>query len=58
MENMVLIAIILVVVLSAILYIDKQRKKGVKCIGCPCAKECAKKGNAPCTCNTKPKDFT
>ena len=47
-----LVDIILVIVLVALvglacLYIYKSKKAGAVCIGCPYAKECAKKGNCP-----------
>ena len=35
MENIIIIAIILFVVLFAGLYIYKAKKSGKKCIGCP-----------------------
>ncbi len=57
MENIILIVLISTIVISAYLYIDKKRKKGVKCIGCPYANECAEKAKNGCTCNTQPKDI-
>ena len=35
MENIVIVAIILVIVVYAGLYIYKAKKSGKKCIGCP-----------------------
>jgi len=35
MENFIILAILIVVVGAAILYIYKEKKKGRKCIGCP-----------------------
>ncbi len=40
--------IIAVIVLSAIIYIISQKKKGVKCIGCSHANKCNS-----CSCNAK-----
>ncbi len=48
MENYILIAILVLIIGSAIFYIAKAKKRGEKCIGCPYAKECAKKN---CNCN-------
>lgn len=46
MEHITDIIVILIVaaVIGAIcLYLHRQKKKGVKCIGCPYAKECSGK---------------
>ncbi len=43
MENIVIIIVIALVIGGAIMYIRKERKKGIKCIGCPMAAECAKR---------------
>ena len=49
MENAVAIVALLVICGLAIWYIVRAKKRGEKCIGCPYAKECAKKnGGAPC----------
>ncbi|MGN0347698.1 MAG: FeoB-associated Cys-rich membrane protein [Lachnospiraceae bacterium] len=40
MENVIIIAVLLLVVGFAVFYLWKERKKGVKCIGCPSAKNC------------------
>ncbi|MBQ9960761.1 MAG: FeoB-associated Cys-rich membrane protein [Firmicutes bacterium] len=49
-----LIGIIVFVILRrAISYIIKAKKKGVKCVGCPYAGECASKNNgADCNCQS------
>ena len=44
MQNIILIIILVLVVGGASLYIHKQKKKGVKCIGCPQAGSCPKNG--------------
>ena len=36
MENYLIIAIVVAIVSGAIGYVVKQKKKGVKCIGCSC----------------------
>ncbi len=41
MENFILIAVLVVVLALAIGYVIKQKKKGIKCIGCPDSKNCS-----------------
>ena len=41
--NIIIISVIVLIVLGATIYIIKQKKKGVKCIGCPHSCECSKK---------------
>ena len=50
MSNFIVVAIIAVVVGAAIRYIIKEKKRGVKCIGCPDGCTCAAKeaGNVSC----------
>ena len=49
-----ILAIIAVIIGAALLYIRKNRKKGVKCIGCPDSAFCAaKNGQCACHCNKK-----
>lgn len=45
MENFLIIAIVVLVVGLAALYIYKAKKKGKKCIGCPYASKCGGKCN-------------
>lgn len=40
--------IVLVIVGAAIVYIVKEKKKGVKCIGCPAGAACSTKGCGSC----------
>lgn len=42
MTDFVIIAILVFVIGIAIAYIIKEKKKGVKCIGCPSAGKCAR----------------
>lgn len=42
MDNLIAIIILIILVGGAILYIIKEKKKGVKCIGCPFAENCSK----------------
>ena len=43
MENLIIIAIVLIIVGLAAWYIIKEKKKGTKCIGCPYSKQCSGK---------------
>ena len=40
MVNVLIILLLLLLIGGAVVYIVKQNKKGVKCIGCPCAGKC------------------
>lgn len=42
------LGVIAVTVIAAIIYLIRQKKKGVKCIGCPYAKGC---GKSDCNCS-------
>lgn len=57
MENILIIAILLVIIGCAVAYVVKEKKKGVKCIGCPNAKICSmaqrKKCNGMCDSENK-----
>ena len=44
MENLVIGGIVLLVLSGAVYYIVKQKKKGVKCIGCPNGGDCSGSG--------------
>ena len=50
MDNLIVIAVLVVVIGGAAIYVFKQRKKGVKCIGCPNGNDCS--GNC-CSCDSK-----
>lgn len=41
MADLIVGGILLVIVGAAIVYIVKAKKKGIKCIGCPAAGQCA-----------------
>lgn len=43
MADIIILAVLLVIIGAAISYIVKQKKKGVRCIGCPSAGTCHKK---------------
>ncbi len=40
MENAIIILIVVAIVAGVIWYLYRQKKQGVKCIGCPYAKQC------------------
>ncbi len=46
--DILVIAIIAVMLTAAVRYIQKEKKRGVTCIGCPHAVECAKKKQGGC----------
>ncbi len=41
MADFILVIVLLMIIGAAVLYIVKEKKKGVKCIGCPSAGVCA-----------------
>jgi len=52
MQNFLILTFVVLILGSAILYIRKEKKKGVQCIGCPDAAACS--GNCPgCSGNCK-----
>lgn len=40
MADLIVVAIVLVVIAASVAYIVKEKKKGVRCIGCPAAGTC------------------
>ncbi len=40
MQNILILVILLAIFSAAIAYIVRQKKKGVKCVGCECAETC------------------
>lgn len=45
MTDIIIIGILVIILALALLYIRKEKKRGVKCIGCPYAQDCAKKNS-------------
>lgn len=41
MANLVIILIVLIIIVAVSVYIAKEKKRGVKCIGCPAAGQCS-----------------
>ena len=54
MKDIVIILVLALILGSAISYIVKAKKKGVKCIGCPHSKECGAKES----CSDKQSDWS
>lgn len=49
MTDFIILAVIALIIGAAAFYIRKEKKRGVKCVGCPAGVECAKKhGEAGC----------
>lgn len=53
MANLVVGAVIVLILGTAIRYIIKEKKRGVVCIGCPNAGVCASKCGGSCGCHTE-----
>ena len=60
MVDIIVIAVLLIIVGLAISYIRKEKKRGVRCIGCPAAATCpsahAGKCSGGCQSNTHTDD--
>ncbi len=48
MENLIILLILLGIAAAIIFYLIREKKRGVTCIGCPYAKQCAKKTSGGC----------
>lgn len=48
MQDIILIAVILVILITAGVYVYRAKKSGAHCIGCPSSKECGGR----CSCGT------
>ena len=48
MENLIIIAILVVILTTVIRYLVKAKKRGVKCIGCPEGCTCGKQSGSTC----------
>jgi len=51
MADIIVGLIVLMIVGAAIVYIRKEKKKGVRCIGCPAAGKCAARAQGNCSCS-------
>lgn len=56
MANLIVIVVLLVIVGISVSYIIKEKKRGVMCIGCPHAGECAKKRQGGCAGHAETKN--
>lgn len=48
MENYIVAGILVVIIAGIIIYLVRQKKKGVKCIGCPHGKQCTSQCSDHC----------
>lgn len=46
--EIIIIVLLAVILVAAILYIYKAKKRGEKCIGCPYSKQCSGNCNGSC----------
>lgn len=57
MANVIVAGIILCIIGGAIIYIHKEKKRGVKCIGCPvagtCGSHCGGHSEGSCGCHAE-----
>ncbi len=51
MKNLIVTLIVIAIIALAVFYIIRQKKKGVKCIGCPSGGKCDSCNSK--TCNSK-----
>ena len=51
MTDLIAVAVIVLIIALASLYIYKAKKRGQKCIGCPYANSCGA-GNDKCSCGS------
>ncbi|MBR5500769.1 MAG: FeoB-associated Cys-rich membrane protein [Clostridia bacterium] len=49
-ETLAVIGIVLLIIGGALAYVIRSKRRGVKCVGCPHAKEC---GSCHCHCSNK-----
>ena len=50
--DFIIIFVLILMVGGALWYIRKEKKRGVKCIGCPAAGTCASRNKGGCSSNT------
>ena len=49
--DFIVAVIVLVVVGASLLYIRKEKKRGVRCVGCPAAGTCSRHSNGTSACS-------
>lgn len=52
MENFIILAIVILIIVGIAIYLIRAKKRGQTCIGCPYAKQCSGKCNTQ-SCNSK-----
>ncbi len=53
MVDLIVLAVILLIIGGAVFYIVREKKKGVRCVGCSMAGQCAGKCQTACTNHTE-----
>ena len=52
MVDFIIVAVLVIVIGTAVVYIRKAKKSGAKCIGCPSGGNCShKEGKGECCCH-------
>lgn len=41
MQDFIIAVVLAVLIIAAMVYLHRQKKKGRTCIGCPCASQCS-----------------
>jgi len=55
--DLIAVAVLVLILGGAIAYIMKEKKRGVKCVGCPYADSCAAKAKkGTCSCQEEEKE--
>lgn len=50
MDNLIVVAVVVLIAGAAVAYLIRERKKGNHCVGCPYAKTCAGRKNGASVC--------
>lgn len=51
MIDFILIVILLGIAAAIVFYLYREKKRGITCVGCPRAKQCAKAKSGGCSCS-------
>lgn len=51
MADLMIVLVIVAIISIALYYIKKEKKRGIKCIGCPFAQQCSHNQAKNCTHN-------
>lgn len=52
MVDFIIVAILVLIIGAAVVYLIKAKKKGIKCIGCPDGESCAHAQNPSSACSS------